>query len=78
MGILIDFMSGRTPVRSSNLRSVGYNPFSGTLTIEFHNGRTYAYADVPHAVYEGLMDAESHGRFFAIYIRNGYPFRRIQ
>lgn len=66
------------PVRSSNLHSVGYNLWSRTLEIQFRNGRIYQYFDVPWEVYAGLMNAGSHGRFFAIFIRAGYAFRRIQ
>ncbi|MGG6469065.1 KTSC domain-containing protein [Saccharococcus caldoxylosilyticus] len=32
------------PVVASNLRSVGYDPISQTLSIEFHNG-TYEFSD---------------------------------
>lgn len=78
MNILTVNLSGRIPVQSSNLRSVGYQPFSGTLTVEFRSGRIYEYVDVPLAVYEGLMKAQSHGKFFALFIRNVYAFRRIQ
>jgi KTSC domain len=31
----------RQPVSSSNLKSVGYDPRSRTLEIEFHNGGVY-------------------------------------
>ncbi|HYV28079.1 MAG TPA: KTSC domain-containing protein [Candidatus Eisenbacteria bacterium] len=65
-------------VQSSNLASVGYNPWSGTLTIEFHGGRVYQYFNVPFAVYLGLMTADSHGSYFAANIRDQYQFRRIR
>ena len=78
MNILTAVLSDRITVQSSNLRSVGYDPWSGTLTIEFHSGKIYEYVDVPLAVYAGLMDAQSHGRFFAIFIRKAYAFRRLQ
>jgi len=68
----------RLPVASSNIGSVGYNPFTGTLEIQFRNGRIYEYVDVPAAIYDGLMNSGSHGRFFHIFIRSAYPFRRIQ
>ena len=66
-----------TPVSSSNLRSVGYDPASQTLEVAFHGGRLYQYAGVPESVYRGLMSAGSHGRFFAAYIKYRYPTRRI-
>ncbi len=78
MPVLILSGAGRIPVRSSNLHSVGYDPFSGTLEIAFRNGRIYEYFNVPAGIYEGLMRAGSHGKFFALFIRPAYPFRRLQ
>ena len=64
-----------TPVSSSNLSSVGYE--NGTLYIRFHNGRLYAYYNVPVSVYEALMSAGSHGKYFNANIRNLYAYARI-
>ena len=71
-------LGGRTFVRSSNLHSVGYSLMTRTLEIQFRNGRIYQYFDVPWEIYDRLMNSGSHGRFFAYFIRNAYPFRRIQ
>ena len=35
------------PVSSSNLSAVGYDSLTGTLSIEFHDGRLYEYYNVP-------------------------------
>ncbi len=61
----------RTAVTSSNLRSVGYDPASQTLEIEFKNG-VYQYADVPLEVYEALMASTSLGRYFIQNIKDAY------
>ncbi len=58
----------RTPVRSSALRSVGYE--QRVLEVEFTNGAVYQYFDVPPEVYRGLMAAESHGRYFDQHVRD--------
>lgn len=63
------------PVSSSNLESVGYE--NGILCIAFHGGRIYEYTGVPESVYQGLMAASSHGKYFHAYIRNVYPYSRI-
>lgn len=63
------------PVSSSNLESVGYE--NGVLCIAFHGGRVYEYTGVPESVYQGLMAASSHGKYFHAYIRNVYPYNRI-
>ena len=66
----------RQIVASSNLRSVGYDEATHTLEIEFQNGRVYRYLEVPREVYEGLMKADSLGRYFNEYIRDDYPYSR--
>jgi len=47
------------------------------LEIEFTNGGTYQYFDVPQSAYDGLMTAPSHGKFFHAYIRNKYRYTKI-
>ncbi|NUO20316.1 KTSC domain-containing protein [bacterium] len=67
----------RTPVVSSNLKSVGYDTATRTLEIQFLSGGIYQYINVPPNVYSALMAASSHGSFFARAIRNSYRFRKI-
>lgn len=68
----------RTPVSSSNLRSVGYDPDSATLEIEFHGGRIYQYFNVPQSIYKGLMNAASHGKYHHRKIKGRYRYQRIK
>ncbi|MCA9933042.1 MAG: KTSC domain-containing protein [Ardenticatenaceae bacterium] len=68
----------RTAVSSSNLASVGYDPESQILEIEFNSGRVYQYFDVPQDEYDGLMNADSHGRYFNQNIRDNYRYTRIR
>jgi len=63
----------RTPVSSTNLRSIGYDPDACTLEIEFNSGGVYLYAGVPQAEYDGLMSAASHGVYFNANIKKRYP-----
>ena len=67
----------RTPVSSSDLASVGYDPRKQLLEVEFHSGGTYQYSNVPADVYEGLMQAGSHGRYFHAHIKDLYPCHKI-
>lgn len=66
----------RIPVSSSNLASVGYQ--DGILEVAFKSGSVYQYTGVPKSVYEALMSAPSHGKFFAAFIRNNYPYRQVR
>jgi hypothetical protein len=52
------------PLRSSSIAAAGYDPDTRTMEVEFVNGRTYTHPDVPPEVYEGLVSAESPGRFY--------------
>jgi hypothetical protein len=67
----------RKPVNSSNLASVGYDPVTTILEVEFKNSNVYRYFDVSSTVYRELMSAPSIGQFFNKYIRNKYRFEEI-
>jgi len=67
----------RQAVSSSNLRSVGYDPQSETLEIEFHSGGVYQYHGVPLSVYVALVNAGSKGTYFYNHIRDSYPTTRV-
>lgn len=68
----------RQHVSSSNLSSVGYDSSTQILEVEFNNRRIYQYRNVPLSIYQGLMRASSHGRYFNKYIVNGrYPYLRV-
>jgi len=67
----------RKAVESSNLASVGYDEHEEILEIEFQHGGVYQYFDVPKKVYEELMNAESHGKYFSANIRNKYHYEKI-
>lgn len=67
----------RTPVTSSNIRSIGYDPQSVTLEVEFTSGDIYQYFSVPEHLHRGLMNAASHGQFLNDYIRNSYRYKKV-
>jgi KTSC domain len=67
----------RLPVESTSLASVGYDPISSTLEVEFRNGRIYQYFEVPQHIYDGLMSAPRQGPYFNQYIRNSYSYSQI-
>ena len=49
----------RIEVRSSDIRSVGYDKKMKTLEVEFKNKSIYQYSEVPEEVYVELMEARS-------------------
>jgi len=68
----------RTPVSSSNVRSVGYDADSRVLEVEFHDGGVYQYYDVPRSVHQGLVSAASHGSYLHAHIRDRYRYRQTR
>jgi KTSC domain len=66
----------RQPVASSSLASIGFDPATNELEIEFRAGGIYRYA-VPRRVHRELMAADSHGGYFARSIRHTYPGWRV-
>ncbi len=67
----------RTPVSSSNVASVGYDPRTMTLEVEFVKGTIYQYFDVPQHVYDSLMGAASLGSFLNQHIKGSYRYAPV-
>lgn len=65
------------PVSSSNLSAVAYDSSSQTLYIQFRSSGTYAYYNVPASVYDGLMNAASHGQYHAAFIKNSHGYSKV-
>jgi hypothetical protein len=68
----------RSPVTSSNLKSVGYDPKTKVLEVEFVSGGLYQYLDVPAARHQALMEAKSVGSEFYKSIRNRFDYRPVK
>ncbi len=60
-------------VDSSVFSRVGYDAVAQELLVEFaESGQTYLYSDVPAAVAEAFLAADSHGRYYHEEIRGQY------
>ena len=65
-------------IMSSNIKSISYNKETSTLEVAFLHGGVYQYSGVPEEVYLGLINAGSHGYFFAQHVKKaGYPYIKI-
>jgi hypothetical protein len=70
----------RTLVESSNVKSIGYDPLTYVMEVEFGRdaypgypfNRVYQYYGVPPEVHQSLMDATSHGKY--LYENVAYEF----
>jgi len=63
-------------VKSSHIVSTGYNRTTRTLYIKFKDDAVYSYSNVPEAVFDAFVSAESHGRYAHRHIYSRYPFVR--
>ena len=68
----------RKAVDSTTMRSVGYEAKSRVLEIEVDWGAVYQYIGVPARTHEGLMAAESKGRYFNDEIRDCYSCLQVR
>jgi hypothetical protein len=65
-------------VSSEAIASVGYESASCSLEVQFVGGGLYRYYEVPRAIYEELMSADSHGRYFMAHVRDRYRCERLR
>jgi hypothetical protein len=62
----------RTPVNSSAIATVAYAEETQTLTVEFNDGGSWEYYDVPQGVVDELMRSPSVGSYFVRNVRNSF------
>lgn len=67
----------RTPLESSSLASITYDPKDGLLEVEYRRtGYFYRYFDVPRVIYRALIEAESKGAFLNQVIKPNFEYVR--
>lgn len=64
-------------VDSSNLEWIAYDKKNSELYIQFHSGGLYKYMNVPENIFNGLLSAGSHGRYFWMKIRDKYDYAKL-
>ena len=68
----------RTKVIAETLRSIGYDPDSELLELEFTSGNVYDYQKVKGQLYMGLMSSNAKDAYFNKYIRDNYEVEKIK
>lgn len=67
-----------TPVTSSQIAAVGFNPETKQLRVSFiHGNSLYEYDGVEQETYDDLVNASSVGSYFAQNVKGVFPYRRI-
>ena len=68
----------RTEVKSSNVKSIGFDLEAKTLEIEFKSGGIYKYYGISAEIYNSLMTAPSIGSYLqANIVRGGFECRKV-
>jgi hypothetical protein len=62
---------------SSNIARFAYDSDKSVLTVQFLNGATYNYFDVPAFIFEEMRVVPSKGQFLAYAIKGNYRYARI-
>lgn len=69
----------RTQVISTDIASIGYDPDTHMLEVEFKRGsKVYQYADVPVEIWQSFIGAVSVGKFFHTNIKGKYSYREVK
>jgi hypothetical protein len=74
----------RQKVQSNLIFSVGYDPATKTLEVEFlrklkDNSRSiYRYHDVPPGKWEAMQAATSRGSYFLVHIKPNFKSTRVE
>ena len=67
----------RKPLKSSKLRTAGYDEGLRVMEIEFVNGDVYEYKSVSPELYRQLMSSPSPNSFFEDKIEESFSGKRI-
>ena len=67
----------RISVSSTNIRSIGYDPQSTVLEVEFTSGDVYQYFNVSEHLYQQFLHTSSHGQFLNDNIRYNYRYKKV-
>lgn len=67
----------RTPVNSSNIAAIGYDEDTQILEIEFMDGSVYQYSGVPPSEHDGIMNADSKGKYLHANIKKRYSYVKL-
>lgn len=66
------------PLKSSNIRAVGYDKKEKALDVAFHSGSEYKYSDVPKSIFDRIKKAKSPGKFFHKNVKlKEYPYEKV-
>ena len=69
--------SNMTPVNSSNVTHIHYDPERQVLKVKFKGGTTYEYHDVSQEKHDALMASDSIGNHLHKHVKPHHRFNRL-
>lgn len=67
----------RVIVKSTNVRSYGYDPESQTIQVQFVGGDVYEYYKRPASMWRDFQLAESKGKFVQTVLTPGRNYKKV-
>jgi hypothetical protein len=67
----------RQSVKSSNVKSIGYDELKQVLEVEFNNGTIYQYLKVPENIYINVITAPSIGSAIHSVLNGRFSYRKV-
>lgn len=67
----------RSQVQSSTIKSIGYDPESKTMEVEFKNGGAWKYEDVGQQAWDDFRGSSSIGKHFHANIRGKFKSTKL-
>jgi hypothetical protein len=68
----------RQAVKSSNIKSVGYDAEAQALEVEFNNGSLFQYEGVEPREYVAMLNSESVGKFLNTAIKPNHNVSKVE
>ncbi len=73
----MDVVPKQEEVQSSMLGDISYDETTNKMSITFKAGSKYDYFEVERAIYNGLREANSKGKFFHKHVRHQYRCKQV-
>lgn len=67
----------RVPVDSSYVKSIGYDPASQVMHVEFDGGKVFHYDGVPQQAHQAFRNADSVGKHFYNHIKGKFGHKEV-
>ena len=64
-------------VVSSNIVSAGYDSIVNSLKVNFMNGTSYIFLEVPKKIFLKLIEAVSAGKYFNKNVKGKYNYKKV-